>query len=154
MDWIVVKGVKPWDGRYQLDLDGFELTTREWGFIKRLTGYLPLTVDEGFQGGDPELFAALAAIALRRAGRVDNTQVAEVYERIADAPAGGTVRLESDRPPVEEDDAGPPAVSTGSSGSASGDGSTTSSETSPPTRNGSGIPASAGSESQWARSAT
>ena len=55
MDWIVIDGAPPYDGRYMFDLAGQELTTREWGWIKRLSGYLPLTLDEGFKGGDPEL---------------------------------------------------------------------------------------------------
>ena len=41
-------GVPPYDGRYDFDLEGRELTTREWGWIKRLSGYLPLTIEEGF----------------------------------------------------------------------------------------------------------
>jgi hypothetical protein len=45
MDTIVISGVKPYDGRYEFEL-GDELTTREWGWIKRLSGYLPSTLDD------------------------------------------------------------------------------------------------------------
>ena len=48
MDWLTIKGVPPWDGRYEFDLEDRELTTREWGWIKRWSGYLPLTVAEAF----------------------------------------------------------------------------------------------------------
>ena len=152
MDWIVVEGVKPWDGRYPLDLDGAELTSREWGWIKRLTGYLPFTVDEGFAGGDPELFACFAVLALRRAGRIEKGDVSDVYERIIDGPAAGTVRLESDSEETETD-AGPPASSNSGNESSSGAVSPSSSERSEPTRNGSGTPVSAGAESEWETSA-
>ena len=67
MDYIVIEGVRPYDGRYEFDLEGRELTTREWGWIKRLSGYLPLTIEEGLT--DPELITVFACIALRRAGQ-------------------------------------------------------------------------------------
>ena len=73
MDYIVVEGVRPYDGRYEFDLAGQELTTREWGWIKRLSGYLPLTVEEGLS--DPELIVVFAVIALRRAGKVEPKDV-------------------------------------------------------------------------------
>ena len=73
MDYIVVEGVRPYDGRYEFDIAGQELTTREWGWIKRLSGYLPLTVEEGFS--DPELVTVFAAIALRRAGKITVQEV-------------------------------------------------------------------------------
>lgn len=154
MNWIVVEGVKPWDGRYELDLVDLELTTREWGWIKRLSGYMPLTVDQGFKGGDAELFAVFAAIALRRAGRVDTRDVPDVFDRLVDAPFGTTIRLESDSAEDEaEDDADPPGSSTGNTPS-SGDGSPTSSETSAHPPNGSGIHGSDTSTSVPARSGT
>ena len=30
-NWITLTGVKPYDGRYELDLDEQPLTMREWG---------------------------------------------------------------------------------------------------------------------------
>lgn len=139
MDWIVVEGVGGWDGRYEFDLEQQPFTTREWGWIKRFSNYLPLTIDQGWRGGDPELFAAFAVISLYRAGRVTPADAAEVFERFVDAPFGGTIRLETDEPADEGDDAGPPAGSSNGSSSSSGDGSPTSSEMwAPP----GGIPAS------------
>src|SRR5262245_47326884 len=113
MDWIVVSGVRPYDERYEFDVIGQDFTTREWGWIKRLADYLPLTIGAGFAGRDPELFAVFAVIALRRAGKIANGDVPDVYDTIIDAPAGSTITLDSDRVDDEqdEDDASPPATS-------------------------------------------
>ena len=146
MDWIVIEGIKPYDGRYEFDLDQRELTTGEWGLIKRHSGYLPLTIDEGFQGGDPELFAAFALIALCRAGKIDPRQTAEVFERITEAPFGPTIRFEGE-PRAEEDDAGPPESSSSENGSTSGAALPTSSESSTEILPPSGTPGSATSVS-------
>jgi hypothetical protein len=144
MDWIVIDGVKPYDGRYQLDAS-LDFSTREWGWIKRLAGYLPLNVEEAFTGGDPELFAVLALVALHRAGKVEARDVPGLYDRMLDSPFWTTIRFESDGDTVlaEEADADspPPGSSTGNAGS-SGAESTPSSETSPSRQNGSGSPGS------------
>jgi hypothetical protein len=148
MDWIVITGVPPWDGRYQFDVADEEPTTREWGWIKRLTGYLPVNIDEGLRGADPELFTVFAAIALRRAGKITQAEVPDIYERLIDAPAGVTIRLESDQPVDDEVVDSPPPEGNGGNGTSSGPGSPTSSEISPPTLPVSGIPASATSVSR------
>jgi hypothetical protein len=150
VNYVVIDGVKPWDGRYEFDLDEAELTTREWGWVKRLSGYLPLTIEDGLAGADPELICAFAAIALRRAGRIRVDEVTATFERFADAPFGASIRLEGDEP--EETDAGPPAESSPSSSSISGDGSPTSSGSSAPGPKPSGTPASATSGSAPIRS--
>jgi hypothetical protein len=127
MDYVVIAGVKPWDGRYELDLLDNELTIREWGWVKRLSGYMPLTIMQGLDGADPELYTALAVIALRRAGKLDNAQVPDTYERMIDNPAG-RITLESDPEPAEGADQDlPPAGSSNGNGTSSGDGSQTSS---------------------------
>jgi hypothetical protein len=150
VNWIVVDGVKPYDGRYEFDLGSQELTTREWGWIKRHTGYLPLTMEEGFRGADPELFTIFAVIALRRAGKIDQTEVAAIFERICDAPFGATIRMELDQPEDTEDaDVGPPALSSTGSEPSSGDASETTLVTSPGPPNGSGNPGS--DTSRWPR---
>ena len=148
MDWIVISGVKPYDGRYELDLEGVPFTRREWGWIKRLAGYLPLTIEEGFAGGDPELFTAFAVIALHRAGVIRPAEAADVYERFADVDALASVTLETDPAAEWDGDAdSPPPPSSSVNGSSSGDDTTTSSETSPPTLPATGDPGSAFSES-------
>jgi hypothetical protein len=154
MDWVVIEGVKPYDGRYPFDLEESPLTTREWGWIKRLSGYLPLTLDDGFSGGDPELFSCFAAIALRRAGVVDTRQVAEVFDRIVDNPFETTIRMESDAPAEEEPegDASPPPPSSSASGPDSGPSLTNGSGDSDEIPGRSGMPESATSESPPTRS--
>ena len=114
MNWITIVGVRPYDGRYEFDLGNQELTTREWGWIKRHTGYLPLTLEEEFRGSDPELYAIFAVIAIRRAGKIDQGEVPALFERICDAPFGATIRMEFDDDVEEEDaDSPPPESSTG-----------------------------------------
>jgi hypothetical protein len=147
MDWVVIEGVKPYDGRYEFDLAASEPTTREWGWIKRLSGYMPATVTDGFEGADPELFSVFAVIALRRAGKIEAREVNQVFDRFADAPFATSIRLETDQPDAREGDAGPPVGSSSSSGTFSGPAGRTSSdpsETSSP--NGSGTPDSDTSE--------
>jgi hypothetical protein len=139
---LVIEGAAPYDGEYELDLDS-ELTTREWGWVKRLAGYLPLALDEQ-AFGDPEFVCVLAAIALKRARRVEASEVPATFERLVDAPFGSTIRLIPDPDePAEDADAGPPVASSSENGSSSGDASRTSSETSAATRSGSGTPGSA-----------
>lgn len=147
---IVLAGVKPYDGTYPLDF-AQELTTREFGWIKRLAGYLPLQLDDAITGGDPEFFCVLAAIALHRAGRAEAREVPAVFERLADAPFGSaiTVVLDTEEEQAAEGDAGPPEVRQNGSGAISGPGSRTSSETlPPPTPPASGIRASGFSPSR------
>lgn len=145
MDWLVVEGIRPWDGRYEFDVAERPWTTREWGWIKRLTGYLPLTLQDGWSGGDPELFAVFAVIALRRAGKIDAADAAATFERIADAQFG-TIRFEAGAPDGEDDARPPPARQNGNT-STSGGSSPTSSGRSAPTHPDTGIPASGTSES-------
>ena len=140
MDWIVIDGVPPYEGRWQFDLDTQELTTREWGWIKRLSGYLPLTVEEGLS--DPELIVVFACIALRRAQKVAPAEVPDVFERLSDAPFGSAITMETDVKEAAEEASPPPPSSSSGNGDASGDGSTKSSETSPPSLEVSGTPAS------------
>jgi len=133
MDYVVITGVKPYDGRYELDLEGAGFTTREWGWIKRLSGYLPLTITDGLAGGDAELFSVFATIALRRAGKIEAKDVPDVWERIADADFDSSITLDTDRTVEEDDASSPPPPSSSGNNSSSGAGSTTSSETSTPT---------------------
>jgi hypothetical protein len=151
IDWIVITGVRPYDGRYEFDLADQEPTTREWGWIKRLSGYLPVGIGDGLEGADPELFCVFAAIALKRAGKITQQEVEAVFNRLADAPFPAAVRLESDELEDAEGDAGPPPSSSNGSSSTSGDSSTTSSESSDSDPSPTGTPASATSVSVPAR---
>jgi hypothetical protein len=145
-DQIVITNVPPYDGRYDFDLEQRELSTREWGWIKRLAGYLPLELNDEQKWGDPELVTVFAVIALRRAGRIEAREVPRVFELLADAPFDGAA-IQYETEPVEEDDAGPPASSSNGSTAASGPSLSESSETSPPSPPASGTPASATSPS-------
>ena len=151
MDYIVVEGVRPYDGRYEFDLEGQELTTREWGWIKRLSGYLPLTVEEGLS--DPELIVVFAVIALRRAGKVEPQDVPQVFERLSDAPFGSAITMETDVEEEAEEKRPPPQSST-SSDATSGPSSRPSSETLPLPPKASGTHGSVTSLSARTRSAS
>jgi len=143
---LVIEGLAPWDGRYEFDLAEQPPSTREWGFIKRLAGYLPMTFWDGFKGVDPELICVLAVLALRRSGRLQAEEVVDTFNRLIDQPFKDSIWFEADDEPVEAD-AGPPATSSNGSLSISGDGSRTSSERSALIPPPSGIPASATSTS-------
>jgi len=127
MDWLTISGVPPWDGRYQFDIADRELTTREWGWMKRLAGYMPLTIEKGFEGADPELFAVFAVIALHRNGKIQAADVADTYERFADTPFGLNILLETDE--ADTEDATPdPFANSDANENISGPASTTNSE--------------------------
>lgn len=85
-DTVVITGVRRYEGEYELDLVGEPLTTLEWRWIKKIGGYLPVTVDAGWVGRDPDLFLALAIIGLYRAGKIEKDQAHTVAELLADAP--------------------------------------------------------------------
>ena len=138
-DFVVVDGLKPWDGKYPLDTGDQPLTTREWGWIKRLTGYLPAD----FTVNDPEVICVLAVIAMHRAARVATDEVPDVYNRVIDAPFGANIRLEVTEQAGDADGPPPEPGVTSSSTPFSGNGSPTSSETSAPDLKPTGIPGSA-----------
>jgi hypothetical protein len=140
MDWIVLEGVRPWDGRYPFDIGDNELTTREWGWIKRHAGYLPATIGDGFRGADPELFAVLACVVLRRVGRIQAYEVPDLFERFADAPYTSTIRLEGDDVVEASSPVDPPLANGTANSTDSGDASATNSANSTDHPNGSGDP--------------
>jgi hypothetical protein len=145
VDYLVIEGAKPYDGRYEFSLD--VLTAREWGWIKRFAHYLPEDLSEK-NWSDPELVCALAVIMLCRAEKVDKREVPDVFERLIDAPFETLIRLEmSELEEPEDDDAGPPSRSSDESTPSSGDNGRTSSETLPPIPSPSGMPDSATSAS-------
>jgi hypothetical protein len=149
VDYLTVEGVRPYDGRYEFDLRGSTFSVREWGWIKRYSGYLPLTIDEGLAGSDAELMAVFALIALSRARRLATEDVPDAWERFADAPGVVTVRLELTREVAAASDADdPPPRKQNGNAADSGDDSRTSSEISDETRRATGTPGSASSASR------
>jgi hypothetical protein len=107
-DWITITGVAPWDGRYEFDVDEQPLTTREWAWIKKHAGYLPLTLTADALA-DPEFVIVEAVIALHRAGKITTTDVPDLVERFQDVDPFATLTYE--RGATVEDDAGPPPES-------------------------------------------
>ena len=98
---IQIQGIRPWDGEYDLDTDR-AFNACEWRWIKKVSGYMPLTVQDGFAGGDPDLYVALAVVAMCRAGKIDREQGLEVAEQLAELPFdGAAITLIGD--PVEAD---------------------------------------------------
>ena len=124
MEYLIVENLPPYDGRYELD-PARELTTREWGWIKRLSGYGPLTVDEGRRNVDPELWTVYALILLHRAGKLEAGQVPDMFERLADQQFFTTIRLEAGPDePGDGDGVDDPTESSNGNTSSSGPGLT------------------------------
>jgi hypothetical protein len=110
---IIIQGLKPWDGEYDLVTDR-AFNAREWRCIKKVSGYMPLTVSDGFAGGDPDLFVALAVVAMTRQGKVERDDMQRVADLLAEMPFDGAsismvgdevtddeLPLDSSPPPVE-----------------------------------------------------
>jgi hypothetical protein len=110
---IIIQGIKPYDGEYDLVTDR-AFNAREWRCIKKVSGYMPLTVSDGFAGGDPDLFVALAVVAMTRQGKVERDDMLRVADELAEAPFDGAsitmvgdevadddLPLESTPPPAE-----------------------------------------------------
>jgi hypothetical protein len=112
MSSIKITNIPPWDGTYDMQTDivynGFE-----WEWITVSTGYMPLTIQDGFAGGDPRLMVALAAISMQRAGRIREEQVLDVIKELKRAPFDGmTIEVVGDEvedEPVPLDLTLPPA---------------------------------------------
>lgn len=139
---IVIRGVRPFDGEYDLDLKR-AWTVREWNWIKRFSGYMPATIDDGLKGNDPEVYVALALIAMARNGKIDRDNVDAVADVLMESERGAiTIIVEA-----EEGDASPPdltlepdesspietSLSNGTSGSPSRESSALSDASPPPT---------------------
>lgn len=98
----IVIDVPRYKGEYDLDTDR-AFNAREWQWIKKVSGYLPLTVDDGFAGGDPGLFVALAVIAMCREGKITRDDGLRVADELMESPFDGVaITLVGD--PVEADD--------------------------------------------------
>jgi hypothetical protein len=50
---------------------------------------MPLTVSDGFAGGDPDLFVALAVVAMTRQGKVERDDMLRVADELAEMPFDG-----------------------------------------------------------------
>lgn len=103
-DCIRITGIRPYDGEYDLDLDEQPFTILEWRWIKKVSGYLPMTLPDGIAGDDPDVYLVFALIALARAGRVRDDEIYTAADRIARSPFQGTIRFVSDTAEVPADD--------------------------------------------------
>jgi len=105
--------VPPYEGEYEIDLT--TLTQLEYRWVKKISGYLPVTMVEGFRGGDPDLLLSLAIVAMRRAGKIRKDEVLDVAEAIEDAaPAlleNAAVTMRADPDDEDDDEADPTIVS-------------------------------------------
>lgn len=97
---FVLKGIPPFDGEYEWDFER-PFNVREWRYIKKISGYLPATLDDGFTGDDPELYVALAVVCMVRAGKVERDDALRVAEQISEAPFDNA-RLVIQMPPKED----------------------------------------------------
>src|SRR5262245_20994145 len=95
MPKIQISNVPGLDGEYDLSTD---FINRDFRTIKQMAGLRPTELEEAFQKRDTDLVVALAAIALRRAGKL----LAE--DQLWDSQLG-SIRLIGDE---EEEEAGPP----------------------------------------------
>jgi hypothetical protein len=139
MSRMIIAGARPYDGAYEIDFDR-EFSAREWGWIKRFAGYLPVDVDDR-TFGDPELACVLAVIAMHRAGRIQPAEAPAAFEKLEDAPFGSAITIETEPEPEsrEEPDDRPPPPSSSGNGVTSGAGLPTSSATPPSPPNVIGI---------------
>jgi hypothetical protein len=132
-DKIIIEGAPPFDGEYDFDLDIQPLTAAEWHWIKKIAEYLPMTVEQGWEGRDPMLFVAFAVVALHRAGVITQQQAFQTGKQLADMPVGCITyqgEVEEEDPPAESQKPDDEPENASSSSDASGDASTTSSGTS------------------------
>jgi hypothetical protein len=82
-------------GEYEFDIDDEDapLTNLEWRWVKKISGYLPLTFNEGWEGRDPDLFVAFAVITLFRVGKIQASEAMTVAASFDALPFGESVTL-------------------------------------------------------------
>ena len=103
---VMIVSVPPYEGEYEFELGEKPLSPVEWRWLKKISGYLPLTIDQGWSGGDPDLFLAFAVIAMRRAGKIAKDDVLQVASELEEAPFDGTA-ITFRGEVTEEEDADP-----------------------------------------------
>lgn len=100
------------DGDYPM-FKRSELTALEWSWIKRYSGYMPTTFDDGLDGFDAALVVSLALCSMVREGKVKREDVPAAWETLSTVPFDN----DSDEVPtvrfVIDPDATPAAVEGG-----------------------------------------
>ena len=84
---VVISGVPPWDGEYDLNED-LPWNTREWRWVKLIAGVMPAGYEQAYEGRDADLFLAIAVIGLCRAGRIGKTEGPTVAAELEEVPWG------------------------------------------------------------------
>lgn len=120
MPKLIIEGIAPYDGEYELDSSYF--TFRERHTIKRISGARGAEIVDALEAGDSDVVMALAVIAISRTGTQPDENM--LWD------GRGTVRLEMEDEPVPPDKAGTPDP--GEQSESSGDASKQSSD---PTEN-------------------
>lgn len=106
----MIVSVPPYEGEYDFDIAAHPFSTVEWRWIKQIAGYMPLTIEKGWEGGDPDLFLAFAVIAMRRSGKIAKAEVLQVAAEIEEAVVDGTA-ISFRAAEAEAADADPPLES-------------------------------------------
>lgn len=112
-DTIVVKGVRQYEGEYVFDLADEPLTTLEWRWIKKISGYLPLTIEDGWVGLDPDLILSFGIIAMRRAGKIDKDRALVVAEQLEDGAEIKMILGGADADPLQAPETDEPSGTSG-----------------------------------------
>ena len=131
---VMIVSVPPYEGEYEFELGEKPLSPVEWRWLKKISGYLPLTIDQGWSGGDPDLFLAFAVIAMRRAGKIAKDDVLQVASELEEAPFDGTaITFRGEVTEEEEADPQPEETELEDSEPSTGEDSDEPTETSPET---------------------
>ncbi len=144
-DRIKIDGIPAFEGEYDLDISDQPLNALEWRWVKKVSGYLPFTIDDGLAGGDPDVVIALAVIAMQRAGKITRDQVLQTADQLADMPFDDAHMqlIAGDADPQVSQKTSEELVSGNGSSGSSGDDSPTTSATQEPTPSATGLHASA-----------
>jgi hypothetical protein len=103
----IVLNTPRFKGEYEFDIEEEPLTNLEWRWVKKISGYLPLTISDGWRGGDPDLFVAFAVVALARAGRIGRDEALQVADQLLESPFDGAAiafvgqEADTDSPPEQ-----------------------------------------------------
>lgn len=105
---IVLKGVSPFDGEYELDTEK-PYTGHELQLIKKVAGVRLNEIEDAARSADYDLFVALAVIALWRNGKVAKADALSAADVVLAAEAGSIQFVDDAEvdasPPEKEQDA-------------------------------------------------
>ena len=85
---IIGKAIPRFAGSYELD-SSIPMKGMDWRWIKKISGYMPNTIETGFEGDDPDLYIALAVVALHRAGKIRPQEALYVADVLLEADVDG-----------------------------------------------------------------